>query len=761
MHLKRIELSGFKSFARPSALDFTTPVTAVVGPNGSGKSNIAEAIRFVLGEQSIKSLRGKKTEDLIFNGSHSAPRLNKASVEIIFDNSKRIFDMDYDEVSLRRTVYRDGEGIYAVNGTAVRLKDILELLAGVHIGASSHHIISQGEADRILLASPKDRRNMIEDALGLKIYQYKRIDSERKLMKTRENIERVEALRKEIAPHLKFLTNQVEKIQRAEKLKEDLKTLYAEYIHRENAYLTHQRKKIDDEMRIPEGGLKGTEEAIKHAEESLLKARTKSGHAKEVHGLERELQKIRGEKDAYGRRLGRLEGIIEYAEIGARRGGEEGEEDASHPIAIPRNAINDFEKEIASRISRAEGEEDITLVKKILHEIRGLMANFAAQWLRQKSIRAVFSITTKEELAGKKEEKRAVEESLRELTQKEEKLQEEYISLRNLVEEEKDSERTGERALFSFQNKRTELLSRIEVLRVKDEQLRSLDERFKNELREAEVLLGHAPEYTAAESEIFSKDSANEPREAQDVRLRKIERLKIKIEEIGVGGEEILKEYREVVERDQFLAKETDDLIKSAEALDTLIQELEEKIEIEFKDGVNKINEKFQELFALVFGGGKATLRLVAIQRRKKKEDDPSLLVDIENTGGEDEEPSLKEPDGVEISVSLPRKKVKSLEMLSGGERALASIALIFAMTQVKPPPFLILDETDAALDETNSRKYGEMLQSLSKHTQLVLITHNRETMGIAGVLYGVTALDGVSRLLSVRFDEAKELAQS
>jgi chromosome segregation protein len=184
MRLKRLEIFGFKSFGKKAVLEFSSQITSVVGPNGSGKSNVAEGIRFVLGEQSMKSMRGKRGEDLIFNGSQSTGRANRASVAIVFDNSKREFPLDFDEVSVSREVYRDGSNQYFINGSQVRLKDVFELLASVHIGASGHHMISQGEADRILNANPKERREMLEDALGLKVYQYKRAESERRLEKT-------------------------------------------------------------------------------------------------------------------------------------------------------------------------------------------------------------------------------------------------------------------------------------------------------------------------------------------------------------------------------------------------------------------------------------------------------------------------------------------------------------------------------------------------------------------------------------------------
>jgi chromosome segregation protein len=226
MYLKSLEIAGFKSFAKKAALSFDTPITGIVGPNGSGKSNVAESFRFVLGEQSIKSMRGKRGEDLIWNGADGGGKSNRASVKATFDNSKRLFNIDFDEVTLERVVHRDNANEYLINGSPARLKDITELLAMAHIGASGHHIISQGEADRILSANIMERREMIEDALGLKIYQYKKVESQRKLEKTEENMKQVESLRREIAPHLKFLKKQVEKLEKVEQMRGELRNFY-------------------------------------------------------------------------------------------------------------------------------------------------------------------------------------------------------------------------------------------------------------------------------------------------------------------------------------------------------------------------------------------------------------------------------------------------------------------------------------------------------------------------------------------------------
>ena len=184
-------------------MEFENPIVCIVGPNGSGKSNVVEAFRYVLGEQSMKSMRGKSGSDLIFKGSKNLSKASRASVSIYFDNSDKVFELEndggeninlnYDTVSISREVFSDGLNKYILNGTDVRLKDIHALLASVNIGSSGHHIISQGEADRILNANPKDRKEMVEDALGLKIFQYKIKDSTRKLEKTEENMKSYDA----------------------------------------------------------------------------------------------------------------------------------------------------------------------------------------------------------------------------------------------------------------------------------------------------------------------------------------------------------------------------------------------------------------------------------------------------------------------------------------------------------------------------------------------------------------------------------------
>src|SRR3989344_1748184 len=297
MRLKRLEIVGFKSFGKKAVLEFNSQITSIVGPNGSGKSNVAEAVRFVLGEQSMKSMRTKRGEDLIFNGSQSTGRANRANVTIVFDNSHREFSLDFDEVAIGREVYRDGTNEYFVNGSQVRLKDVLELLAAVHIGASGHHMISQGEADHILNANPKERREMLEDALGLKIYQYKRAESERRLERTEENMKEAEALRREIAPHLRFLKKEVEKLQEGKELRERLLGLYREYLKREEMYIEYKKKDIAGRKHGPTNELADLNMKTERARQELAKESAGDEKRRRLLDVESKLRAARAGQD--------------------------------------------------------------------------------------------------------------------------------------------------------------------------------------------------------------------------------------------------------------------------------------------------------------------------------------------------------------------------------------------------------------------------------------------------------------------------------
>ncbi len=756
MNLKSIELSGFKSFAKKSVLEFNTPISAIVGPNGSGKSNVAEAFRFVLGEQSIKSLRGKKGEDLIWNGGGDSPRANRASAKVVFDNSKKFLNIDFPEVSIERVVHRDGVNEYLINGSQVRLKDVIELLAPAHIGASGHHIISQGEADRILNSNTKERREMIEDALGLKIYQYKRQESEKKLLKTVENISQVEALRKEIAPHLRFLKKQAEKIEKVSQMKDDLVSLAKEYLKRESIYLEEVKKEISEKIFPLETKKKSLAEELSQAKQVLENSAQKDKKSEHLIDLEKRIQDVRREKDTLFQHLGRIQGEIFSEERIIKKQKEISSSDEHKTVLL--KDVEGLSKDIIKLAGEAESASDISVVKQIIRSIKSSIEVFLGS---KKEERNDLVIKESEKAIEKlSEEKRSVEEKLKVVQNSEKELENEYGKLKSDIEKEKDSNRDAEKTLFRIMSEENQVNGELSVLYSREEKRKIEEENFKREREECALLAGRSVlDYDSlkisSEGSALSVESVvSEDRHLQEERRRVIEKIKIRLEDAGLSGsDEVMKEYQETNERDMFLEREIEDLEKSAESLKKLITELGEKIDQEFYEGITKINKEFQNFFELMFGGGKAELIVTRIEKKKLKEEDE----EISEEENEDEETR----EGIDIFVSLPRKKIKGLVMLSGGERALTSIALLFAMSQVNPPPFIILDETDAALDEANSRKYGDMIENLSKHSQLILITHNRETMSRAGIIYGITMnSSGVSKVLSIQFEEAVVVAK-
>ncbi|MSR71463.1 MAG: hypothetical protein EXS50_02195 [Candidatus Taylorbacteria bacterium] len=751
MYLKSIEIAGFKSFAKKVALDFKTPITAIVGPNGSGKSNAAEAFRFVLGEQSIKSLRGKRGEDLIFNGSADAGKLNRAGVKVVFDNSARLFAIDFDEVTLERVVHRDSSNEYLINGSQVRLRDIAELLAGAHIGASGHHIISQGEADRILNANIRERREMIEEALGLKVYQYKKIESIRKLEKTQQNIKDVESLKREIAPHLKFLKKQVEKVEKVIEMKESLRGLYKEYFKREDLYLKFTRKKIEEDLRAPTHELSRLENELTRAKEILTNSKNKDAKSDEIIAIEGELTQLRIKRDNITREIGRIEGESFSLERVIQK-----ERDRQNSEAQKTLYFKDVElliKRVDVFLEEGERETDIGVMKMVLNKIKTILREFVTN--NKGSDLNTNIVEHEKEIKRLKNQKDSLDKELVSIDNEIEKYSRQYKTLQTSIEKEKDSNRDAEKDVFRIMASQNELHGIVNSLRAQEKILLHEEEAFKRELAEAYMLVGReSSDYASLTFPI------EESRLSQEERRKAIEKIKIRLEDSGAGNStEIMKEYKEVEERDAFLERELADLNTGAVSLEGLIKELDIRLDTEFKNGIIKINIQFEHFFKLMFGGGNASLMIVREKKRKKKDTDLSeLLNDSLDESLEVDEEGFE---GVEISVSLPRKKIKGLEMLSGGERALTSIALLFAISQVNPPPFIILDETDAALDEANSRKYGDMIENLSHYSQLILITHNRETMSRAGVLYGVTmGSGGDSRLLSIQFEDAIKVAK-
>lgn len=745
MTLKRLEMQGFKSFAKRAVFDFAAPVTAIVGPNGSGKSNVVEAIRFVLGEQSTKSLRSKTGADLIFKGSKQIGKMSRAFVSITFDNSGRIFSLpsvddqnlslDFDEISISREVFSDGANKYSINGNEVRMKDVHELIASVNIGSSGHHIISQGEADRLLNSKPAERREMLEESLGLKLYHYRIKEGERKLEKTREHVREAESIRRELAPHIKFLKKQVEKIEKAREIELALVSAYEKYLVEEQSAIARKQFVSEKERKNLESDLVMIDDRIAHIAESS--AVDSVAHLEqEIVSVRSQIRTLSRERDELARQIGRVEGMIEAAKM-ATKPGRAGVSTVS--LLDIENLVDEFE----------------ALAKTGNFDLQAAIAKLRAYISDKKGRPAEPVHVDTSEFESTKQD---LEQNIKTIDEKTAELERDIKTIEMQVSESRKLTQDSERLKYELSAKRNEIASRISILASEESRVHDRIEALKLEYVQAESLVGSR--VLDLKSKFLPHDT-----EIDESALRQthheIERMKIRLEDMGGGGSgDVIAEFDETVARDAYLEGQINDLNSAIATLESTIRELKEKLSGEFHAGIVKINREFETFFKLMFGGGEAKLSVVDIEKKKRKSSADETEEEIADDLDQEDEEQEKEQ-GIDIDVSLPRKKVKDLEMLSGGERSLTSIALLFALSQVNPPPFLVLDETDAALDEQNSQKYGDMIENLAKQTQLVVVTHNRETMSRADILYGVTlGSDDASTLLSIRFEEAVKVAK-
>ena len=721
MRLKKIEISGFKSFAHKTALEFPVTISAIVGPNGSGKSNVVDAIRWVLGEQSFKNLRSKSGVDLIWAGSQMKPAQGKASVSLHFDNRDGFFPIDFEEVVIGRKVYRDSTNEYFLNDSQVRLKDIAELLARSKLGLRGHSIVNQGSADEILKSNPEERRGILEEALGLREFQLKKFEAESKLEETNQNLGQTTGLINEISPHLRSLKRQVEKFKKREFLISDLNNLENDYFKIKIKGILKERENNGrgrEELNIKISSARENFEAKEKIFESRIADVSETGE--KTKQFEIELERLNLDRYNITRELGRLEGLIESA----KRNNTKNTKTLEAVLAIKI-------KYWGKRLDVLSGLDDLNAIKEVI----GILANeiqTISGYFERNDVDSILAMVDLAELYNNEENSSADgEKEKEELKLKLARLENEMSMARDSISKIRLEENKWRDGYLNLQKDlelaRREYITAQEVIAkfdLEEEKIKIKEDNIKSEM------WGSGKNY-----EEFTADfAAIEPIMLETELLtgleNKIIKLRREISDIGSIDEETRRAYEETDKRHKFLTTEFADLGSAIDSLKNLIGDLTQRIDIDFKDGLTRINKEFNHYFRLMFGGGSAKLTAENYENNEV---------------------------GVSINVNVPQKRIKDLNLLSGGERSLVSIALLFAIVAASRPPFLILDEIDAALDESNAVRFAKVLKDLAQKTQFVLITHNRATMEAAEVLYGITmGSDGVSKLFSLKLTDAQ-----
>jgi chromosome segregation protein len=693
MYLKRIELTGFKSFATKTTLDFLPScsivkngkacgVTAIVGPNGSGKSNVADAIKWAMGEQSLKNIRGKKSEDVIFAGSGKKAQLGSAKVSLFFDNSDKQIPIEFEEVIITRKVYRSGEGEYFVNNSKVRLIDIADLLAKAGVGQRSYCIINQGMADSVLNASPVERRVILEEAAGVKPYQLKKERSVRKLETTRQNLTRVADLVKEISPHLRVLKRQSEKAKKGESVTRSLKEKQ-NYVF---GFLWHELQKNKERILSEKEEISREEMKLQRNIDDLevkIKKESKNDTAfdEKRTGLEKGRDEIFEKLNKARQEAALIEAKIEVEKEKARNL----EIIQEIPVDIPY--IREKIKEIQERHKRLEemlGEiNDISEIGIIREEFGKLRADIGKLWQEVSEGR-------KKEIQDTSRENVVDLGAIGDLESKKNNINREIAEYNNAIEKNRSEvdrliklDREARETYFQAESEFREKQFEISQVREKLNEIRV--EAAKIEVREEDIAKRIREELNLSDPNLIEKPEESEELSDLEALEKEINRLKIQAEKIGAIDPMIIEEYEETQKRYDFLTSQSEDLEKSMATLAEVIREMEEKIKESFEEAFKKVNAEFSKYFKIVFGGGSAELVKTKIETRKLRSEKWEMRDEKKETDEADDETNGVEEEqskeiGIEIKACPPGKRISGLNMLSGGERALTSQALLFAI---------------------------------------------------------------------------------
>lgn len=908
MFLKSLEIFGFKSFADRTRLEFSDGITSLLGPNGSGKSNIVDAIKWVLGTQSLKSLRAGKREDVIFNGTDNRKPLQMCEVTLTIDNEQGFLAVQEAEVEIKRRLYRTGESEFYINREKSLLKDVKDLFLDTGVGKTAYSILEQGKIDRILSTKPEDRRYVFEEAAGISRFKVQAAEAEKKLEKTDENLVLVDAQFQEIRKTYESRKTQVDKLikqreltKEKERLEIDLQ-LYSvqnfrkllEYRQKELATSSAKLKELEQDLQNYSSSLKDSKfklDEMKNERQVLLV--NIHGYKEKIHGIDNELsmldnrfaeakerrihaeetakryqEKVEREKETLLGKIGALEEMhvtatetedlivkkqqeiellsekkiknsldideinekinnleINQHEVIQQISGianeiveqlDENINSSGYSAQIRRNAektffnyVNDVRDKLIS-ITNCKVDDLIEEILSSLDEIKGLFQEYSGTipTFLDEFISADGTITKKRTLDSKLHEMRKsidiyrndienlqndtnqIENSLennkneigelnlkkREITFKinslKENIQElqfslsqrefefsdasqsvknEEANIEEIVESINDAETRKKNVVTIMEDSKvnlSELSRNITELETKISTQNTLFVDRENEIQEKKLDIAKLTEGIKGLEEqiakVFSDFFANYQKSLKefddhevegsidDIR-EKLALAKKRAENLGYINYMAEEEFDEAKSSYDFIGGNLEDLKKARKDLEEVISKIKTQSEELFLDSYKKISYNFEKMFSTLFSGGKAELKL-------DNPDDPLNC-------------------GIEILAQPPGKKLNPLSLLSGGERSMTAVGLLFATYMVKPSPFCILDEIDAALDDRNIGAFLEVLTGFAQNSQFIIITHNKHTVMGSKTLLGVTQQEpGVSITIGYKIDSIEEL---
>ena len=700
MHISKLEIFGFKSFAKKETVVFDSGITGIVGPNGCGKTNIVDAIRWVLGEQKTKRLRSSKMEDVIFNGASNVKPLGLCEVFLTIENNKGLLPVEYSEVEIGRRLYRSGESEYFINRNNCRLKDISNLFVDTGLTSDAYSVIELNMIEQILSDKDDSRRQMFEEAAGVNKYKAKRKSALRKFDLNSRDLERIDDIILEIEIQVKALDLQLKRFKRHEKLTSELKELELD--------LASARMTDLENVILP------LEEMLKKKNKVLQKTNSK----KEVESVEfdNSREAYLKEKESLATMKAKVDKLTEKLLLEI----QEKNLESSKGVGL-------LEDELQKKISQLN-QFDKDYIKIVSNQD---VTNSLSDESKEKFKNNNYTVI---ETDKKYEKLKASIEDYKDKIDKYRKEQEfDFSKMDESIKKIQDQINSNNLELEKKENDVNKAFIKMESIRAKlDSDKFSKDDLFY-EIKEAEMKIAESKiKKTQIEQNIIEKFGNDVVlRDVKDYNISdmvfRLEKIKRSIDSIGPINWAVKDEHEEKTARLNNLLEQKADLIDAENNLKEAIKKIDMVAQEQFFDTYNQVKENFEKMFTVFFNGGKGSIEL----------SDPNDPLNSD----------------INIFAQPPGKRNNTLKMLSAGEKSLTAIALLFSIYQYKPSPFCILDEIDAPLDDINIKKFTDVIKDYSKTTQFIMVTHNKLTMESADCIYGVTAeKQGISKLMSIDF---------
>ena len=700
MHISKLEIFGFKSFAKKETVVFDSGITGIVGPNGCGKTNIVDAIRWVLGEQKTKRLRSSKMEDVIFNGASNVKPLGLCEVFLTIENNKGLLPVEYSEVEIGRRLYRSGESEYFINRNNCRLKDISNLFVDTGLTSDAYSVIELNMIEQILSDKDDSRRQMFEEAAGVNKYKAKRKSALRKFDLNSRDLERIDDIILEIEIQVKALDLQLKRFKRHEKLTSELKELELD--------LASARMTDLENVILP------LEEMLKKKNKVLQKTNSK----KEVESVEfdNSREAYLKEKESLATMKAKVDKLTEKLLLEI----QEKNLESSKGVGL-------LEDELQKKISQLN-QFDKDYIKIVSNQD---VTNSLSDESKEKFKNNNYTVI---ETDKKYEKLKASIEDYKDKIDKYRKEQEfDFSKMDESIKKIQDQINSNNLELEKKENDVNKAFIKMESIRAKlDSDKFSKDDLFY-EIKEAEMKIAESKiKKTQIEQNIIEKFGNDVVlRDVKDYNISdmvfRVEKIKRSIDSIGPINWAVKDEHEEKTARLNNLLEQKADLIDAENNLKEAIKKIDMVAQEQFFDTYNQVKENFEKMFTVFFNGGKGSIEL----------SDPNDPLNSD----------------INIFAQPPGKRNNTLKMLSAGEKSLTAIPLLFSIYQYKPSPFCILDEIDAPLDDINIKKFTDVIKDYSKTTQFIMVTHNKLTMESADCIYGVTAeKQGISKLMSIDF---------